>query len=245
MTTEPRGAGRAPLNHTRQVTIDALCEHFANDAMSVEDFEARIDEAHRATTVEELRSLLHDLPSGNLPANRDATVPAPSGASASVPVEYVEPNGYQIAILGGTRRTGRWTPAKVNNTIAIMGGVELDFREAALSSGVTELKVYAMWGGVEVIVPPGMAVESHGIGILGGFEHTGDELQGHDPSAPVLRVSGVALMGGVDIKVRHPGESARDARRRRRQERRERRRALKRGRRSDSLMSDDVGRLGD
>ena len=57
------------------------------------------------------------------------------------------------------------------------------------------------------IVPPGMAVESHGIGILGGFEHTGDELQGHDPSAPVLRVSGVALMGGVDIKVRHPGES--------------------------------------
>ena len=57
MTNDGQGA-RPPLDHTRQVTIDALCEHFANDVMSVEDFEARVDVAHRATTVEELRELL-------------------------------------------------------------------------------------------------------------------------------------------------------------------------------------------
>lgn len=220
---EPAGS----LNQTRQVTIDALCEHFANDAMSVEDFEARVDVAHRATSIEELRKLLSDLPSGNLPAAAGTSpTPASLGTNPVVPREHVKETGYAIAIMGGTRRTGRWTPARINHTITIMGGAELDFREAALPPGVTELKVYALMGGVEIIVPPGLNVESHGIGILGGFDHAGDELH-LDPGAPILRVSGVAIMGGVDIKVRHPGESARDARRRRRQERRERRRELR------------------
>ena len=37
-----------PLSHTRQATVDALCEHFANDVMPVEEFERRVDAAHRA-----------------------------------------------------------------------------------------------------------------------------------------------------------------------------------------------------
>jgi hypothetical protein len=103
-----------------------------------------------------------------------------------------------------------------------MGGTELDFREAALPQGVTQVQVLAIMGGVEIIVPPGVNVDSHGIGIMGGFEDAGE--QEHDPSAPTLRIAGLAVMGGVDISVRYPGESARDARRRRKQESRERRR---------------------
>lgn len=228
MTTDADGA-RAPLNHTRQVTIDALCEHFANDVMSVEDFEARVDVAHRATTVDELRELLRDLPSGNLPTVAGAQAsPAHVGSRAPAPRRHSKENGYAVAVMGGARRAGQWNPARVNHTIAVMGGVELDFREAALPQGVTELKVYTVMGGVEIIVPPGLAVESHGIGIMGGFEHVADdERQAWDSTAPVLRISGIALLGGVDIKVRHAGESARDARRRRRQERRHKRKALR------------------
>jgi hypothetical protein len=140
----------------------------------------------------------------------------------------VRENGFAVAILGGTRRAGRWTPARVNNAVAICGGAELDFREAALGPGVTELRIFTMWGGVEVIVPPGLNVESHGMGIMGGFEHAAESAT-PDPLAPTLRISGVALMGGVDITVRNPGESARDARRRRRHERHERVRDIKEG----------------
>lgn len=247
MTTEGQGGG-PPLNHTRQVTIDALCEHFANDAMTVEEFESRIDDAHRATSIEELRALLQDLPSGNLPsvAEGGAPVPARAQGGAVAPREHTKETGYAIAILGGSRRRGQWSPARVTHTVAMMGGVELDFREAALPPGVTELKVYALMGGVEIIVPPGLTVESHGIGILGGFEHAGEGYGAVDPQAPVLRVSGLAMMGGVDIQVRHPGESKRDARRRRRQERRDRRREQRRairGRVKD--FADDVRRLGE
>ena len=56
-------AGLAPVANTRQVTIDALCEHFANDIMSIEEFERRVDAAHSATSVDALKKLLknHEL----------------------------------------------------------------------------------------------------------------------------------------------------------------------------------------
>ena len=243
MTLDAQGGGM-PLNHTRQVTIDALCEHFANDAITIEDFESRIDVAHRATTTDELRELLRDMPSGDLPAVVIDGVAQPARAREYQATLYAhaQETGYAIAVLGGSRRLGRWSPARVTHTIAVMGGVELDFREAVLPPGVTEIKAYSVMGGVEIIVPAGLIVESRGIGILGGFEHTGDDFDRPGPNAPVLRISGIAVMGGVDIKVRHVGETARDARRRRRQERRDRRRGLL-GRGKE--VRDDIKRLQD
>jgi len=242
MTRDTKGGG-APPNQTRQVTIDALCEHFANDAITIEDFESRVDAAHQATTTDELRELLRDLPSGNLPAVAGGALqPAGSHEYPAATFTHSKERGYAIAVLGGSRRRGRWTPARVTHSVAVMGGVELDFREALLPPGVTEIRAYSVMGGVEIIVPPGLIVESHGIGIMGGFEHAGDDFDRPGPTAPVLRISGIALMGGVDIKVRHVGETARDARRRRRQERRDRRRGLL-GRAADP--TEDVRRLRD
>ncbi len=221
-----------PLGQTRQVTIDALCEHFANDVMPVEEFERRVDVAHNASSVDELRALLRDLPGAPLPVPAGANgavaqLAVDRGYSVTPAANHAE-SAYAVAIMGGTRRMGRWTTARVNHALAFCGGAEFDFREAVFSPGTTELRIFAMWGGVEVIVPPGLNVECHGVGILGGFDHAPDTAV-HDPTAPTLRISGVALMGGVDITVRLPGESARDARQRRRAARRERLREVKSG----------------
>lgn len=226
MTQESAGGG-APLDHTRQVTIDALCEHFANDVMSVEEFERRVDTAHKASTSQELKNLLADLPTGDLPAVVDQdTRPARADGHALASSRVVKERSYVVAVCGGTTRRGRWAPARRNFSIAVCGGAELDFREAVMPPGVTEVQVYTMWGGVEVIVPPGMNVESHGVGLLGAFEHMADSAA-PDPNGPTLRITGLALMGGVEVSVRHAGETARDARRRRKAERREKRRRLR------------------
>ena len=111
-----------------------------------------------------------------------------------------------------------------------MGGADLDFREAVLGPGITEVQVYTMWGGVDIVVPPGVNVECHGLAIMGGFESKGQSPGKADMNAPTIRITGVALMGGVDVTVRHPGETKGDARRRRKLERREQRRRLRRGR---------------
>ncbi|HUF75987.1 MAG TPA: DUF1707 domain-containing protein [Longimicrobiales bacterium] len=250
MTGEPGGSAPLALDHTRQITIDALCEHFANDVMSVEEFERRVDGAHNAASAEELRALLQDLPgTSNLPAAPGRpTAPAHTRDYSVTTSDRVKERSFAVAVMGGTRRAGRWSPARNNHVIAIMGGAEIDFREAVMGPGVTEVQIFTLWGGVEVIVPPGMNVESHGIGIMGGFEHAPDRMP--DPNAPTLRVTGLALMGGVEVTVRQAGESARDARRRRRQERRDKARELRegsgelpKGRRS--LRSRIRGRLDD
>src|SRR5690606_8880902 len=98
---------------------------------------------------------------------------------------------------------GVWNPPANLYVVAVMGGSLLDFRDAQLGPGVTNVIVVAIMGGVEIVVPPGLRVESNGIGIMGGFEHAGHH-QVETPSGdgPVLRISGVAIMGGVEIKER-------------------------------------------
>lgn len=97
---------------------------------------------------------------------------------------------------------------------------------------MTEVTVFALWGGVDIIVPPGLQVECSGAGIMGAFERTPDELAdasvaSSDPGSPVLRVNGVALMGGVDVSTRLPGERGKDAARRRKLARKARRKELR------------------
>ncbi|MCJ7628703.1 MAG: DUF1707 domain-containing protein [Longimicrobiales bacterium] len=212
--TESIGEGLGP---TRQQAIDALCEHFANDVLSVEEFERRVDRAHKAESLDEIRKLLADLPSGDLPIRReDVAATAVERAQASVPASRVKERGLMVAALGGVERKGRWIPARQNYAVAVMGGVVLDFREALLPPGVTEVWIFTVMGGAEVIVPPGLTVESDGVAILGGFEHTEDSVLSPDPDAPILRVRGLAIMGGVEVSIRYPGETPREAKRRHR-----------------------------
>jgi hypothetical protein len=206
-------------------------EHFANDLMELDEFERRLDAAHAAKSNDDLKELLRDLPgNGNLPATRGG-VPGTAAASVSgysvTTASSVKEQQVVVAVMGGSSRRGRWSPARKNYTIAVMGGAELDFREAVLGPGVTEVKVFTVWGGVDIIVPPGLNVESHGLALMGGFDYNAEGAGHPDPSAPTLRISGVAVMAGVDVSVRHPGETARDARRRRRLEKREQRRRLR------------------
>lgn len=60
-------------------------------------------------------------------------------------------------------------------------------------------------GGVQIRVPPWVRVEVHGSGFMGGFEERlAPRGERPPPDAPVLRVHGFALMGGVDVRVREP-----------------------------------------
>jgi hypothetical protein len=87
-----------------------------------------------------------------------------------------------------------------------------------------DVSVFAMMGGVEIIVPPELAVDVSGIGVMGGFEQVSRAPMHPDPARPLVRVHGLAFMGGVSVETRLPGESEREARRR---ERRDERRQLR------------------
>ncbi len=237
--TTPAGAA------TRQKAIDALCEAFAEDRIPVDEFERRVELAHRAETTQELRALLAGLPA--------AAVPAPVALEAddvgdavelAAPTTYltrrptqapgqVRSTSFIAGILGGGARQGAWYPARTNYAMGFMGGFSLDLREAPLPPGVTEIKLLCVWGGGEIIVPPDVTVDVSILGILGGFDYDHAVPGTLDPDAPVVRITGVCLMGGAEISVRYAGESSKDAKRRRREEKKRRKQALKRLNRGD------------
>lgn len=214
-----------PLKREREQTVKLLIDHYAADNLTVEEFESRLDSAYTATSREALDALLTGLP--DLRPDDDSTAVA-HPPIATVPADQVRNFNVQVAIMGGSDRRGAWTPARKLYTLALMGGAGLDFREARMPPGETEVNVLAMMGGVEIIVPPGLAVETHGFGFMGGFEALDQAGDSREPDAPRLVIRGMAVMGGVDVTVRLPGETAKEARRRRRLERKERRQ-LKRG----------------
>lgn len=229
------GAGSERITpERRSAAVDALSEAFASDVLSMEEFEQRVEMAQRASTADELRVLVEDLPRPETrPVPRPdtatpsrPTVPAPHRTSA--PPAHIEDQNTIIGILGAGTRKGPWIPARMNTAIAVLGGVELDFREARLQPGVTEVRCFTFMGGVEIIVPPDVVVQSSGAGIMGGFEHFAEDMNPPE-GAPVLRITGLAFMAGVEVEVRYAGESKGDAKRRRRIERRERKRRLRSG----------------
>lgn len=216
------------LAEKREKTIQLLIDSFASDRLAVEDYEARLDLAHRATDLSSLEKLVSDLPAVVTPQAPARSAPAPARPPAPRPPsalpEEIREHQFLVAIMGGHERRGPWTPARKSTVLTLMGGAELDFREARFGTGVTEVEIFAMMGGVEIIVPPGVVVDSGGFALMGGFGHGPGRTEATAPDAPVLRVTGIAIMGGVDIHVRLTGESASDAKRRQREERKHLRR---------------------
>lgn len=210
-----------PLEQTRQHVIAQLAEHFAADNLSVEALEERLDRAHQAATLDELRALVSDLPvvhPGAPPVTAPRTYVSPATGTHAAERQVI------VGIMGGAEKKGVWTPARETFVVALMGGVELDFREARMPPGITELNIFAIMGGAEIVVPPGVHVDLNGLALMGGFGQNGYAPPPTDPNAPVLRIGGFALMGGVDVSIRYPGERPRDARQREKLAREEQRR---------------------
>jgi hypothetical protein len=71
-------------------------------------------------------------------------------------------------------------------------------------------------------------VECDATAIMGGFEELDRGHGGPDPDRALLRITGIAVMGGVSIETRLVGESSRQARKRIKHERRQLREAPRR-----------------
>ena len=103
-----------------------------------------------------------------------------------------------VAIMGGVQRNCTTQDFRGGELTAIMGGCEIDLREAAIQVDEAVLHTFAFWGGIEIKVPEDWTVIVEAIPFLGGFEertHPPREAQGK-----VLRVKGFAIMGGVEIR---------------------------------------------
>jgi hypothetical protein len=211
---EPRPAptNLVALRDRREQVIRSLTEHFAADVLDLDEFDARIDAAHSATTIVALDRLVEDL--APLPAKDAAAAQAASTTALTIREDPNRPEKKSItAIFGGFDRKGPWVVPKKMKARVWMAGGRIDFREADFSPGVTELHVSCVMGGIEIIVPPQLAVDVEVASIMGGVGER-HASRTPDPGRPILRISGTVIMGGIDIQTRLPGETERQARKR-------------------------------
>jgi hypothetical protein len=193
-------APRPPGAEEREIVAQELALHFAADHLSLDELEERLSLVYGAPTPAQLHGLVSDLPSLDRRKLDSGNTPM------FAPTAMVPNRGVVIALLGGADRKGSWLVPRELKVWAILGGASIDLRDAKFAPGVTEIDVTAFMGGVEITVPRGVRVEALGAGVMGGFSANAGDATALDPSQPVVRVTGLAIMGGVDVKVREPSK---------------------------------------
>ena len=126
-----------------------------------------------------------------------------------------KPVRWMVAIMGGSRRHGRFRTVGSVNSVSIMGGDEIDLREAELEGGHLTLNMFALMGGATIYVPDSIEVEVSGFSLMGGNTEMGS-LRNPRPGAPVIQIRTYNLMGGATIYRLPPqarGLSLKEARR--------------------------------
>lgn len=177
----------------RDYVVQVVSAAFATDRLTMEQLDERLAAVYRARSLGELEVLLAD------PAEPSRSLADQASISRVVADPVIPARGAALAIMGGFDRSGSWIVPRHLRVVAVMGGGQLDLREAKLGVGVTEIEILTFWGGVDILVPTGVRVEVTGMAVMGGFSVRGAEAT-EDPNAPVLRISGLAVMAGVDVK---------------------------------------------
>jgi hypothetical protein len=186
MTDPKPPGGRLPAPppepEARERVVDALTRHFADDRISAEDLETRLERVYRATTAAQLEAVVADLPS---------TLPV--AASSAVP-DVGAPQRISALFSAQEQRVTGVVPRELE-LHARMGYVELDLTHATFEPGLTAIDVRALMGYVQIRLPPGVRVECRGRALFGYFSLRGAAGSGAEDSPRIVRITGRAVFG--------------------------------------------------
>lgn len=129
----------------------------------------------------------------------------------------VEANEFSLATaFGGIDRESRATALRRGDVLAVCGGAQIDLRDAVVSSTGAELRLRAIMGGIQVVVPDTWRVTLEPSSIGGAIDLSvtpEDELA---LDAPSLRVAATAVLGGIQVTTEvddeeNPDDASRNA----------------------------------
>src|SRR5439155_1613076 len=133
----------------REIICARLQEGHVHGRLTLEELSQRLDTALKARTRGELLPLIQDLP-------------APPGTVVGGP-----PKRWHIAVVGSTRRHGRWLVPAESWWTGVMGKCHLDLTRAQFEAQVTTINIARAMGSVEVRVPKGYEIQLEGTSLLG------------------------------------------------------------------------------
>ena len=120
------------------------------------------------------------------------------GVRPRAPAADDSSTAHAFAMLSGVSRKVGSVAFAGGSATAVMGGVELDLRGATMVRDQVAVDCFAMWGGIEITVPPDWTVVSRVWPFMGGFEDQTTPPAPEDQTG-VLVVTGSAVMGGITV----------------------------------------------
>ncbi len=102
-----------------------------------------------------------------------------------------------FAMWSGARRRTTSQTFRHADAVAVMGGVDIDLRQASTATGEATVEAFAFWGGVVIRVPPDWAVVDQTIAFMGG---TDDKTMPTQPTRHRLILKGFVMMGGIEVR---------------------------------------------
>ncbi|HJW63759.1 MAG TPA: DUF1707 domain-containing protein, partial [Actinomycetes bacterium] len=133
----PSGEVRAS-DAEREAVVERLRVATVEGRLTLSELTERTEAAYTATTRGELVPITADLPAVSGPAA------APMRPTAPVEREWV------VAVVGDTKRQGRWRVERPLAALAIMGDVVLDLRGAEVPHGDVDITATAVMGDVKI-----------------------------------------------------------------------------------------------
>ena len=176
----------------RHKVADILRDAAGEGRLDIDELDERLEATYAAKTYADLVPITADLP-----ATAPGAAPQPRPAASTVPAARYDST---IAVMSGSTRKGVWEVGESHTVFAMMGGIDLDLREARFTARETVIYANAFWAGIDVVVNEYTQVIVEGVGIMGAFDQGRDKVApALTPDSPVVRVKGVALMSGVTV----------------------------------------------
>ena len=181
----------------RHQVAEILREAAGEGRLDLDELDTRLEATYAARTYADLVPITLDLPAHPHPV--PVTRPAASPDVVSGPKRETH-----LAIMSGFDRRGVWVVPEQMTVLALMGGAELDLRQAKFAAKEVVITINAIMGGATVIVGPRTNVVMEGTGIMGGYSGPSGLVDAElDAGSPTVRIRGVAIMGGVNVERKH------------------------------------------
>jgi hypothetical protein len=189
----------------RHQVAEILRQAAGEGRIDMTELDERLEQTYAARTYADLVPITHDLPT--MPGHGWGLPAQPRTSTSPVTAYTAHGPGHEThsAILSGVDRKGVWTVPTTMTVNCLMGGANLDLREAVFSAREVTITVNAFMGGATIIVGPTTNVVMDGTGIMGGYSGPADLVAAEQaPDSPTVRVRGVAIWGGVSVERKGP-----------------------------------------
>jgi hypothetical protein len=181
-----RGAELRASHDDREQVAEQLREAAGDGRIDLGELEERLERALTAKTYDELVPLTADLA-------------GPAGGRAAEPLVLA-------ANAGVIRQDGYWVVPPLIRATTDGGAIAIDFTGAVCRGREVELEIDVRKGRLDVVVPRGWTVSSHGVQVdLGVLRNQATEPPA--PGSPALRVTGRVEAGST--RIRYPAAARR------------------------------------